>query len=322
MDEKGIVTMVDPGGGGGGGDYASLLVVILDANPFYWTAEPLKTALPLDFALADILVFLNAHLAISHTNRVAFIACHNNSATYLYPDKPSSSSNNNNNKSALHNGSKTGYYRPFQIVDHAVKENLQRLFDQTTDKDLVDNKSSTLMAGALSLGLSYINRVTQQDFANTSTIKSRILILSVSSDLSAQYIPMMNLMFGAQKKRIPIDVVKLGQSNLLLDQAADASGGLLTHLKTEEDLHELLQYLMSMYLSDQQSRKHLILGQHHDVDFRAACFCHKRIVDIGYVCSVCLSIYCQVYSSCMVCSTQYDGAEMKRLKKRGNHEAH
>lgn len=25
------------------------------------------------------------------------------------------------------------------------------------------------------------------------------------------------------------------------------------------------------------------------VDFRAACFCHKRIVEIGFVCSVCLS---------------------------------
>lgn len=25
------------------------------------------------------------------------------------------------------------------------------------------------------------------------------------------------------------------------------------------------------------------------VDFRAACFCHKDIIDIGFVCSVCLS---------------------------------
>ena len=25
------------------------------------------------------------------------------------------------------------------------------------------------------------------------------------------------------------------------------------------------------------------------IDFRAACFCHKNIVDIGFVCSVCLS---------------------------------
>lgn len=25
------------------------------------------------------------------------------------------------------------------------------------------------------------------------------------------------------------------------------------------------------------------------VDFRAACFCHRRVVDVGFVCSICLS---------------------------------
>jgi transcription initiation factor TFIIH subunit 3 len=25
------------------------------------------------------------------------------------------------------------------------------------------------------------------------------------------------------------------------------------------------------------------------IDFRAACFCHKTVVDIGFICSVCLS---------------------------------
>lgn len=26
-----------------------------------------------------------------------------------------------------------------------------------------------------------------------------------------------------------------------------------------------------------------------NVDFRAACFCHKKVVDVGFVCSICLS---------------------------------
>lgn len=25
------------------------------------------------------------------------------------------------------------------------------------------------------------------------------------------------------------------------------------------------------------------------VDFRAACFCHRKVVDVGFVCSICLS---------------------------------
>jgi hypothetical protein len=30
----------------------------------------------------------------------------------------------------------------------------------------------------------------------------------------------------------------------------------------------------------------------NQVDFRAACFCHKNVVDVGFVCSVCLSSEC------------------------------
>lgn len=36
-------------------------------------------------------------------------------------------------------------------------------------------------------------------------------------------------------------------------------------------------------------RKVLAVPTQDRVDFRAACFCHKNIVDIGFVCSVCLS---------------------------------
>ena len=37
------------------------------------------------------------------------------------------------------------------------------------------------------------------------------------------------------------------------------------------------------------ARKYLTAPTQEQVDLRAACFCHRRIVDIGYVCSVCLS---------------------------------
>ena len=51
----------------------------------------------------------------------------------------------------------------------------------------------------------------------------------------------------------------------------------------------ILQYLMMAYLPDQIARRHLILPTQVNVDFRAACFCHKKVVDIGFVCSICLS---------------------------------
>ena len=42
------------------------------------------------------------------------------------------------------------------------------------------------------------------------------------------------------------------------------------------------------------------------VDFRAACFCHRKVVDVGYVCSICLSIFCEPPEGaiCFTCGTK------------------
>ena len=41
------------------------------------------------------------------------------------------------------------------------------------------------------------------------------------------------------------------------------------------------------------------------MDFRAACFCHRRIVDVGFVCSICLSIFCEPVAdgTCLTCGS-------------------
>lgn len=46
------------------------------------------------------------------------------------------------------------------------------------------------------------------------------------------------------------------------------------------------------FLSPPSIRQVLAVPTQDKIDFRAACFCHKHIVDIGFVCSVCLSSPC------------------------------
>lgn len=48
------------------------------------------------------------------------------------------------------------------------------------------------------------------------------------------------------------------------------------------------------FLADAQARLALVNPTQDTVDFRAACFCHRRVIDTGFVCSVCLSIFCEV----------------------------
>lgn len=194
------------------------------------------------------------------------------------------------------------------------------------------------MAGALTMALSHINRrsiawaeahggssqldaatgpttaaaaaagSTDPDDANAAgNLKSRVLIMSVSSSTGSahQYIPIMNTIFACQRLRIPIDVCKLSGDAVFLQQASDATRGVYMSLSEPRGL---LQYLMMAFLPDQRSRKHLVLPSRIDVDFRAACFCHRRVVDIGFVCSICLSIFCELPENgeCLTCGTQLE----------------
>ncbi|KAG1085736.1 hypothetical protein G6F42_021271 [Rhizopus arrhizus] len=131
------------------------------------------------------------------------------------------------------------------------------------------------------MALCYINRVTKLD--DEGHIKPRILVLSVSPDSAYQYIPLMNCIFSAQKASIPLDVCKIfGEETAFLQQASNITGGV--YVKMENRL-ALLEYLMMAFLPDRYSRNYLNLPSQDQVDFRAACFCHKKIVDIGFVCS-------------------------------------
>lgn len=322
----------------------SLLTVVIDTNPHAWALleQDEKHNLPFSTAIANILVFLNAHLACNYANEVAVVASHSHKATWLYPSASSTSqedadgditmtadgSNNDNNSDKQVNK-----YRPFRIVEEQVTSNLRHLMDSTSRTD-VESNTSTMMAGALTLALTHINRRTiawaeahggdtsslthfgDPDTARRSTatndsgtegLQSRILIISVSSATGSahQYIPIMNSIFACQRLHIPIDVCKLSGDAVFLQQASDATKGIYMPLSEPRGL---LQYLMMAFLPDQRSRKHLVLPTRVDVDFRAACFCHRRVVDIGFVCSICLSIFCEPPENgdCLTCGTHLD----------------
>ena len=61
------------------------------------------------------------------------------------------------------------------------------------------------------------------------------------------------------------------------------------------------------YAADPFSRQFLRLPKPSSVDFRASCFCHKQPIDVGYVCSVCLSIFCEQLPACITCGADFSG---------------
>lgn len=350
----------------------SLLTIILDTNPHAWSL--LSSTLPLTQAIANILVFINAHLAINNANRAAVIASHTGRAQFLYPT-PSLPTKKTRAHAQQANGDgfheedvdmsdapsalkgDANKYRPFATVENAITSNLRSLLASTSPDDL-SSSTSTMLSGALTLALSYISKQTltapnstavssSNDASNTAGqfnvssadgtpgsnttgLLSRILIISVSGDLATQYIPIMNSIFACQRLGVPIDILTLNQYSEaeFLQQAADATGGIYidlggatTKTATSHDVTDapngqkkkprnkvagLLQTLMMAYLPDQSARKWLVQpGESEGVDFRAACFCHGRVIDLGWVCSICLSIFCAPLedNTCLTCGT-------------------
>lgn len=179
--------------------------------------------------------------------------------------------------------------------------------------------------------LCYINRITSTSSSATAMTTShssrtpsaldasdpsilpdpRILILSVSPDLSTAYIPLMNAIFAAQKLKATLDVCKLyGPDTVFLQQAAHLTGGSYIYL-TQRDA--LLQYLIMSHLPPPAMRAALAVPTQDRIDFRAACFCHKTVVDIGFVCSICLSIFCRPVPVCTTCRTKFPMKTLQRL---------
>ena len=303
----------------------TLLTVILDTNPNAWAL--LSDSLPLGNAIASLLVFINAHLAFNQANQVAIIASHTQRAEFLYPSQiqtpPQLSTNGigrhvyedvemadtneahpTSSQSPMFDDANK--YRPFRLIEETLLASLSRLISATSTDSLMTTPTASI-AGALTLALTYINKQTtilssaipissnpSIQSRSAPALLSRILILSVSGDLAYQYIPIMNTIFACQRLSIPIDIAKIAGDTVFLQQASDATRG--TYLKLEHP-QGLLQYLMMGFLPDQTSRRNLISPTQVGVDFRAACFCHRDVVDIGFVCSICLSSTCDDYQS-------------------------
>ena len=157
--------------------------------------------------------------------------------------------------------------------------------------------ADTPHATALSIAMCYSNRCRQRTAATAGL--TRVLCIKGSSDTSSQYIPTMNAICSAQRSGIPIDSCILGKvDSAFLQQAAQITGG--SYFKPDA-FRICLQNLLTMSISDQRSRALLQLPNQRGVDFRTSCFCHKQPLDTGFVCSICLSVFCDENIICPTC---------------------
>ncbi|ORY08434.1 Tfb4-domain-containing protein, partial [Basidiobolus meristosporus CBS 931.73] len=242
-------------------DDPSLLVIVLDTNPFSWSKSENSTS-PLSFNSAQnhLLIFIHAYLSLKPDNRIAVVASHLGASRFIYPTEKTESVVQSEETSS--SSKDANVYQRFKSIDKQISRNLKKLIDspESSTKPPLYSQGASAISGAFSMALCYINRMIKRD--DLGRIKPRLLVLSVSTDSPYQYIPIMNCIFSAQKA--------------------------------------------FTFLPDKYVRTYFCLPGRDQVDFRAACFCHKKVIDVGYVCSVCLSIFCGFAPVCSTCRLELE----------------
>mmetsp|Transcript_27195 Transcript_27195/g.51779 ORF Transcript_27195/g.51779 Transcript_27195/m.51779 type:complete len:293 (+) Transcript_27195:440-1318(+) len=276
-------------------DDASLVVVILDTSPLGWAQRGNdEGALTLRKCAEHVGAFVNALMLLNNRSQVALMAMHADGCHFLYETPKGDSSANGGD----------GTVRSAGSVGEQIVRRLQKLLASNSFASVAQRPPP--FSGALSQALCYAQR-------RRAGLHPRILCLAAAPDCAAQYIAVMNALFAAQRTGVVIDGCPVtGRDSAYLQQAAHLTKGI--YFKPPR-LDGLLQYLLAVFAVDTFSRKFLEIPRSTGVDFRASCFCHKRSIDVGYVCSVCLSIFCQTGDVCTTCGAEFSkqGSRMKKI---------
>ena len=199
------------------------LIIILDISPISWALNK-DSKFKLPSILNSLLIFINAHLSLSHSNTVEVIASNNETAKWIHQssnfEAESQIDDFLNDSDDLNQKLFRNMYQPFAATNANIYNGIKQITEEfelplTKDNDqkgrahTEENKqeitrkyyqSESQFAMALSLALCFYNRKLKNNSAiNFERIKGQILLVSISKDASSQYVPLMNGIFSAQK---------------------------------------------------------------------------------------------------------------------------
>ena len=289
-------------------DLPSALIVILDLTPGGWERSVQAGGPSAVDAAESLLSFVRAFFLLHAANSVVVIATHPRGSEYLY-------------RSPAHGASGGGADATGALEMDTFDQRLHSAIvalAQRLERDAAGaaeaGRDVAQFSSAFAMAACACNRMGVEKFRKTLP---RVLVLSATTDLPAQYIPVMNCIFSFQKAKVLVDSFIAAQGDCaLLQQAADITHGvyLRPELTSLSSKGSLLAWLMSCFLADQPTRfintgaetptSFLRLPRPQSVDYRASCFSTGQPLEIGFVCSVCLSIFAKPELFCPMCDSK------------------
>lgn len=274
-----------------------LFAVLVDTNPYFWTPE----GIGFDEVLETLCVALNMHLSTKADNRIVLYSFDSTSSNIIFPleDTPE-------DEIMIR---KCNY--------EEVNQNIVKRFVSQFVNSQDTGEPFSKLSSPLSKALCYIN----SKMSSSETIKTaKILIISKSKEIKKEYSSLMNAVFAANKKNIPIDTMmvvdpnsKETSSNTFLIQASYLSKGINLEINQKRGL---IQYFTQVILIETKCRDQFVLPPFKKDSIQkiniaiCKCGCNKEI-DKGYVCSVCLRLYCDQFvkkgqATCLTCKKRFD----------------
>ncbi|CAG0916512.1 unnamed protein product [Notodromas monacha] len=282
----------------------NLLCVVLDLGAENWRAAVNNDVDLLNQCIDSVLAFANAYLAIKTSNRIAFLGCDPQLCRFLYPLATEK------RITVLSDGQ-----FPFLAeLDAVIKQEMKSILALQDPNNVEAVLNDPLIPAALCKAMCYVNR-TLNSLKNGEKFSGRILIVTPTANFSSGHMTLMNTFFAAQKLTVVIDACLVGCENSgLLRQACDITGGIYNQMSP----HALLQSLLFRFLPSLKDRAMLNRPVQPAVDHRASCICHKTLVEIGFVCSVCLSVFCKFSPICSTCHSVFKLAPLAGLPSKPN----
>lgn len=258
--------------------------------------------------IQQLSLFCTSYALMHRENRLMFLVYDNIEVTFIYPSRQLASLS----VDIDHN-----FIPSLSQITPAIMDGMINLLNNRSVKQEspLPFSGRGLLSSALSNALTTINRMNQ-----SCSLQNRLLCLQFDQDRPQNYNSVMNAIFSAQKMNVMVDSLVLSFDSLLLQQTSFLTHGIYMKCFAWPDF---LMTLQMHYLSDNHSRQQLLIPtqviilipsllvslilfclQQTSVDFKASCYCCRKPVEFAYMCSVCLTLLCDMPGrACPVCET-------------------
>lgn len=298
---------------------AQTLVLVLDTCKTAWESSSSSVGVFDEKILESVFMFLNAFTILNSQNKCVVLAnCSDGSAREVCK-WPLTFDDSKFKKTPK------------------LKEYLQPKLQEVIEKYSNTPRKRCGVGAALCMGACILRKSAAKDSSIVSSRETdgtygRMLFIHASSESSKEYTSAtktapfapMNGTFALQKLKIPVDVCWCsGYRSLHLFKTTTLTGGLFVDLPRLQSKHpdkslSLSQQLLTSFLPGLRTKSCIRCGPEgvSRLDLRARCFCHAKLVSVGFVCSTCLGVYCEYTPVCPTCRTKVSSEGHQKRARR------